>query len=72
MLNNLMKMFSILFGIVVVVSFFAIFSPKNQVDTVDLGVINIPTTSVTLENLIMNHSEISNNLESTYGECSTD
>lgn len=72
MLNNLIKMFSILFGIVAVVSFFAIFAPNNQADTVELGVINTPTASVVLENLVMNHSEISNGYESTYGECIAD
>jgi len=72
MLNNFIKMFSILLGLGSIVSFFAIFAPSAQVDTVPLGVISTPTSSVVLENLIMNHSEIANDYESAYGECSAD
>ncbi len=72
MFNNLIKVFSILLALGTIVSFFAILAPSNQVDTAPLGVINTPTTSVVLENLIMNHSEVTNDYEGVYGVCDGD
>jgi len=72
MFNNLIKVFSILLALGTVVSFFAILAPSNQVDTAPLGAINTPMTSVVLENLIMNHSEITDDYESIYGVCDGD